>query len=141
MSAGQEAAVEQAKSALRGMSVADAMVAEFQTLSPETPLAAAAARLATGFQHDFPIVADGRIVGVLTRDDTLRGIAARRAATVGDLMHRRFAVASADEHLDTVLGRLPPDGSSMIVLDHDRLVGLLDPDHVGAVLAARGAGS
>ncbi len=139
MSAGQEAAVEQAKSALHGVSVADAMVAEFQTLSPDTPLAAAATRLGTGFQHDFPVVTEGCVVGVLTRDDVLRGIATHRAATVGDLMHRRFAVANAAEHLDSVLGRLPPDGSSMIVLDHDRLVGLLDPDHVGAVLAAHGA--
>jgi hypothetical protein len=69
----------------------------------------------------------------------LRGTAARRPnATVGELMHRRFPMAGANEALDSVLGRLPQDGSSMIVLDGERLVGLLDLEHVGAMLAIRG---
>ena len=139
MSAGHEAAIESAKAALRGVSVADAMVVEVQTLSPDTKLGTAAARLATGFQHDFPVIEAGRVVGVLTRDDLLRGLAGwPPEATVRELMHDHFAIAGAREQLDSVLGRLPPDGSAVVVVDDDQLVGLLDPEHVGAVLAARG---
>jgi Zn-dependent protease/CBS domain-containing protein len=138
MTAGQEAAMEQLRSSLRGVSVGDAMVAEFRTLSPETPLDTAAKLLATGFQHDFPVVEDGRIIGVLTRPDILRGLATSpRDATVARVMHRAFPIAGSHEQLDSVLGRMPPDGSSVIVLHDENVVGILDPTHVGDVLAAR----
>ncbi len=142
MAAGQEAALEQAKTSLRGASVADVMISELVTLAPDASLGAAATRFATGFQHDFPVVEGDRVVGMLTRDDVLRGLAAHRNQTsVGELMHRRFPMAGADEPLDRVLGRLPRDGSSVVVLDGERLVGLLDPEHVGAMLAIRGDAS
>ena len=138
MAAGQEAAMEKLHAALRGVSVGEAMVAEFQTLAPDTPLDTAARRLATGFQHDFPIVDGGRVLGVLTRRDILRGLAAHRPnLTVAELMHRRYATARAADGLEGVLERLPSDGSSVIVFRDDQLVGLLDPEHVGELVAVR----
>ena len=140
MSAGQEAGLEQAKTTLRGVAVADAMVAEFQTLAPDTSLGSAASRLTTGFQHDFPVVDAGRVIGMLTRNDVLRGLATHRPdVPVRELMHVHFPMAGAREALDEVLGRLSADGSSAVVFEDDRLVGLLDLEHVGELLAARGA--
>jgi len=140
MGAGHEAAMEQMKTTLRGVAVADAMVTEFQGLAPGTTVAAAASRLATGFQHDFPVVEAGRVIGMLTRNDILRGLALHRPeAPVRQLMHARFPMAGAREELDQVLGRLPVDGSAVVVFEHDQLVGLLDPEHVGELLAVRGA--
>jgi Zn-dependent protease/CBS domain-containing protein len=140
MAAGQEAAVEQVKTTLRGVAVADAMVAEFHTLTPDTSLGAAASRLATGFQHDFPVIEAGNVIGILTRNDVLRGLAMHRAdATVRELMRVKFPMAGAREELDQVLGRLPADGSAVVVFDNDQLVGLLDPEHVDELLAVRGA--
>lgn len=139
MAAGQEARVERMKTVLSGVSVADAMVTEVQTLAPETAIGIAATRLATGFQHDFPVVDGSSVVGMLTRGDVLRGLAARRPeVTVGDVMHRHYPMAGAAEGLAGVLGRIPPDGSSVVVLEDDRLVGLLDPQHIGELLAVRG---
>lgn len=138
LAAGQEAAMEKMKTNLSGVSVADAMISEFQTLAPDAPVERAAARLASGFQHDFPVVDDGRIVGVLTRADILRGLEHHRGATVAELMHRRFPVAGLAEGLDGVLGRLPSDGGPVVVVHDARVVGLLDPEHVTALLAARG---
>lgn len=130
--------MEQVKTRLRGLSVADAMVAEFHTLPSDAPLAAAAARLATGFQHDFPVVDDGQVVGMLSRGDVRRGLEAVPPETpVAEVMHRRFPTAEASEELDAVLARLPPDGSALLVTDHDRPVGLLDPEHVDQLLAVR----
>jgi Zn-dependent protease/predicted transcriptional regulator len=141
MAAGQEAATEQMKTTLRGVAVADAMVAEFQTLAPDTPLGTASTRLTSGFQHDFPIVEAGRVIGMLTRNDILRGLAMHRPdAPVRELMHVRFPMVGASEDLDQVLGRLPADGSAVVVFQDDRLVGLLDPEHVGEFLAMRGTG-
>jgi Zn-dependent protease/predicted transcriptional regulator len=139
MSAGQEAMREQVKTTLRGVAVADAMVADFQTIASDASVDAAAARLATSFQHDFPVMEDGHVVGMLSRNDVLRGIALRRArAPVREVMHARFPVADAREELDDVLGRLPADGSAVAVFEHDQLVGLLDPEHIDELLAARG---
>ncbi|HEX7835834.1 MAG TPA: site-2 protease family protein, partial [Kofleriaceae bacterium] len=141
LAAGQEAAMEQLKTALRGISVGDAMVADFQTLPPDTPLGAAANQLATGFQHDFPVVDDGHVVGMLTRSDVRRGLADRSPDTpIAELMHRRFPIAAAGEGLDAVLGRLPRDGGSVLVVDNDHPVGLLDPAHLDELLAARRTG-
>jgi Zn-dependent protease/CBS domain-containing protein len=140
MAAGQEALGERMKSALGGVSVANAMVTEVETLAPDTGLGIAAGRLATGFQHDFPVVDGTSVVGVLTHADVLRGLAAHRSdLTVGDVMHRRFPIAGAGEGLATVLTRIPPDGSSIVVVHDDRLVGLLDLEHVNKLLAVRGA--
>lgn len=138
MTAGQEAAVEQIRSSLRGVSVGNAMVAEFRTLPPDASLDVAADLFATGFQHDFPVVESGRIVGVLTREDVLRGLAAFPHGTaVARVMHRTFPIARSHEELDSVLGRMPPDGSSIIVLRDGDVVGILDPAHVRDVLAVR----
>ena len=140
MAAGQEALAEQTKTELRGVSVADAMVTDIQTLAPETALGAAASRLATGFQHDFPVLDGNVVVGMLTRDDVLRGLTTRRPGlTVGDVMHQHYAMAGVGEGLETVLGRLQPDGSSVVVFHDERLVGLLDPEHIGELLAVRRA--
>jgi Zn-dependent protease/CBS domain-containing protein len=138
LAAGQEAAMEQLKTTLRGVSVADAMVSGFETLPADAPLAAAANRIATGFQHDFPVVDHGHIVGMLSRSDLQRGLAVASPDTpVGEVMHRRFATADAGENLDAVLGRLPADGSAVLVTDHDQPVGLLDPRHIEELLAVR----
>ena len=139
MAAGREAEMERMKTTLRGVSVADAMIAEFQTLAPDTSLGTAASRLASGFQHDFPVVENGRVVGMLTRDDVIAGLATRsRDTIVAEIMHARFPMAGADEGLESALGRLPPGGGSMVVFEHDQLVGLLDPARIGEVLAFRG---
>lgn len=140
MAAGQEATTERMKTTLRDVSVADAMVTDVQTLAPDTALGTAAARLATGFQHDFPIVEGTQVIGMLTRNDVISGLAARRPGlTVGDVMHQHYAIAGAGERLDSVLERLPQDGSSIVVLHGDQLAGLLDPDHINELLAVRGA--
>jgi CBS domain-containing protein len=141
MAAGQEMIADQMKAALLGASVADAMVTDVDTLAPDTTLGVAASRLAKGFQHDFPVVDGDRVVGVLTRDDLLRGLSEHRSGvTVGDVMHRHYASADAGEDLERALRRLRPDGSPLVVLHDDHLVGLLDPEHVGALLAVRGVG-
>ncbi|HEX3764274.1 MAG TPA: site-2 protease family protein [Kofleriaceae bacterium] len=138
LAAGQEAAMEQLKTTLRGVPVSDAMVAGFDTLPADAPLELAAHRIASGFQHDFPVIDDGHIVGMLSRSDVRRGLAAVAPGTpVAEVMHRRFPTADAAEDLDAVLGRLPPDGSAVLVTDHDRPVGLLDPQHVEELLAMR----
>jgi predicted transcriptional regulator len=62
---------------------------------------------------------------MLARNDVMRGLALHRPdMTVREVMPARFPMAIASEDLDQVLGRLPPDGSAVVVFEDDQQVGL-----------------
>jgi Zn-dependent protease len=133
--AGQEASVVLMKSALAGIPLRRAMLTEFRTLTPTSTLADAVDLLLTGSQQDFPVVANGRVEGILTRSDLVKALPQRgRTALVGESM-RQCPLAQASEMLETVMGRLRSGNCHTIpVLEHDALVGLLTMDNVGEFL-------
>ncbi|HEU0035618.1 MAG TPA: site-2 protease family protein [Kofleriaceae bacterium] len=136
----QEAALEQLKTSMRGLTVRDAMIADFAMLPPTAPLDAVAERIATGYQHDFPVLDGTHVVGMVTRDDVARGLlAGTRDIPIANVMHRDLATARASEDLEAVVPRLPRDGSALLVIDGDTPVGLLDPAHLGELLQLRAA--
>lgn len=140
IAAGQEARAALLKASLHGLSVESVMVTHVETLAPSAPLGVVARSLFAGFQHDFPVVRDGRVVGMLTHDDAVGGLAMRRPElTVADVMHHHFAVADAHDGIATMLARTPPDSGPIIVVDHGHLVGLVDPEQLGRSLASRAA--
>ena len=65
--AGQEASMTQMKAALAGIPLRRAMLTHFRTLSPTNTLGDAVDLLLTGSQQDFPVVANGRVEGILSR--------------------------------------------------------------------------
>src|SRR6185503_9707853 len=98
--AGQEASMAQMKSALAGIPLRRAMLTHFRTLTPASTLGDAVDLLLTGSQQDFPVVANGRIEGMLTRSDLVKALPQRgRTALVGDSM-RECPVAQASEMLE-----------------------------------------
>ncbi|MDH4313492.1 MAG: site-2 protease family protein [Gammaproteobacteria bacterium] len=105
--AAAEAQLAQMKSALAGMTVGHAMLTDYATLSPDEPLVRAVERTLAGSQKDFPVLADGNVVGVLTHSDLLRGLQAQgQQASVGDWMQRQVECADVNEPLQDVLQRL-----------------------------------
>jgi Zn-dependent protease len=138
--AGQEASVVQMKSALAGIPLRNAMLTHFRTLTPASTLGDAVDLLLSGSQQDFPVVANGRVEGMLTRSDLVKALPQRgRAALVGDSM-RECAVAQASEMLETVLGRLQGrDCHTIPVLEHGALIGLVTMDNVGEFLMIHAA--
>src|SRR6185437_9648888 len=64
----QEAGVVLVRSALAGIPVMRVMITDFRSLRPEDPLSRAVGFVLAGFQQDFPIVEEDRVVGVLTRN-------------------------------------------------------------------------
>jgi Zn-dependent protease/CBS domain-containing protein len=137
MGARQESAAVQLRAALAGIPIGRVMIADFETLSPVDPLARAAERTLAGFQHDFPVVDEGRLVGALSHADLARGLARLGPdAAVGDVMQRRVSVADPAEMLDAALARLEgPDGGGVIVVVRDgQVIGLLTPEAIGELL-------
>jgi Zn-dependent protease/CBS domain-containing protein len=138
--AGQEASVVQMKSALAGIPLRRAMLTHFRTLAPTSTLGDAVDFLLTGSQQDFPVVANGRIEGMLTRRDLVNALTrSGRTARVADNM-RECPTAEASEMLETVLGRLQNrDCHTVPVLEHGALIGLVTMDNVGEFLMIQAA--
>jgi Zn-dependent protease len=141
MGAAEEAAMVQMKSALGGIPIAKAMITDFRTLSPHDSLARAVEHILAGFQQDFPVVEEGRAVGVLTRADLLTALAQRGQETlVGEVMQRQFEVADPFEMLESVFARLQAcDCRSLPVVRGGQLVGIVTMDNVGEFLMIQAA--
>lgn len=149
MGAAAEASMVQMKSALSGIPVSRAMITEFGTLDVNDRLQQAVDHILAGFQHDFPVLADGRIVGVLTRHDLLKAIASEGLdAPVAGVVRRQFETADPAEMLEPAFARLQScDCHALPVVRDGRVVGILTMDNVGefmmiqtAVRKASGSG-
>jgi CBS domain-containing protein len=102
--------------------VKDIMTGEPRTCSPETNLAEAAARMLDGDCGILPVVADGKLVGVVTDRDMYIALATRnrRASeiTVGEVVHTPVYTCGPDDDVEAVLEtmkqhrvrRLPVEG-------------------------------
>jgi Zn-dependent protease/predicted transcriptional regulator len=139
--AGQEASTAQMKSALAGIPLRRAMLTHFRTLSPASTLGEAIDLLLTGSQQDFPVVADGRVEGMLTRSGLVKAVTrSGRDASVADAMTRQCPSAEASEMLEAVLARLQGrDCHTLPVYERGGLVGLVTMDNVGEFLTIQAA--
>jgi predicted transcriptional regulator len=147
LGAGQEASLVQMKSDLGGIPVGHARIKDFRTLSPHDPLSRAVELLSAGFQQDFPVLEDDRLVGVLTRAELLQGLAVKGPqASVAEVMQSQFQTADPLEMLQSVFPRLQAcDCHTLPVVRDNHLEGLVTMENLGEFLmlqaAMRGARS
>ena len=139
--AAQEASMVQMKSSLSGIPVSRAMLTNFSTVSPHDLLARVVDLILSGSQHDFPVVEDGRVTGVLTRGDLLKALQQYgQGALVGDVMRRDVRTADAFEMLETVSARLQEcNCHTMPVVRNGQLVGLVTMENIGEFLMIQAA--
>src|SRR5438034_10457592 len=105
--AAQAASMVQMRSALGGIPVSRAMLTDFQTLAPGDPGKRVLDLIVSGSQADFPVVEDGRVVGVLLRRDVLGALAQRgQDWRGGDVMRRDFEGVGGGGRLGPALARL-----------------------------------
>ncbi len=134
--AAQEAGLAQMKSALNGVPVSRAMLTDFRILSPLEPVTRVVEYILAGSQQDFPVVQDGRVVGLLTRTDLLAALAHNGpVGAVGHIMRRDFHTVSAYDMLTGVYQHLQEQGCHTVpVLHQGQLVGLLTTENIGELL-------
>jgi Zn-dependent protease/CBS domain-containing protein len=139
--AAQESSMTQIKSALAGIPVSRAMLTDFQTISQRDTLSRAVELILAGSQQDFPVVSDGRVVGILTRGDILTGLTSQGPGTlVSDVMQREFEVFDSLEMLETAFARLQTCQCQTVPVVHSgQLIGLLTQDNVGEFLMIQAA--
>jgi CBS domain containing-hemolysin-like protein len=138
--AGQEASMVQMKSALAGIPLRRAMLTHFRTLTPTSTLGDAVDLLLTGSQQDFPVVANGRVEGMLRRSDLIKALPQRGRSALAAESMRECPLAEASEMLETVFERLHGrDCHTIPVLEHGALIGLVTMDNVGEFLMIHAA--
>jgi Zn-dependent protease/CBS domain-containing protein len=139
--ASAEAAAVQTTSMLEGVSLEQVMITDLRTVAPSDPLSLATQLVLDGFQQDFPVVEDGRVVGMLTRTELIRGLSAHGLhAPVSAVMHSKFETASPDEPVEEALTRLRACScQAMPVVRGTELIGVLTMENVGEFMMVQAA--
>ena len=136
LGAAQESAVVVGKSLLGHIPVRAAMITDFRTIGHGDSLRDAAELLLSTSQQDFPVVLGERVVGLLTRNDLLRGMATQGAdAYVAGAMQRDFSRVAPDAELSTALPLL--ENTCVLVMQDEGLVGLLTRENLAEFLMLR----
>lgn len=135
-----EARSAEMKAATEDVRVQEAMMTIFRTLSPDDSLDDAAYELLAGAQQDFPVVDQGRLVGILCRSDLVKAFSSDHSHPVGEVMNRSFVAAKDSEMLDQVMQRMQESKCGTVpVLRGSTLVGLLTLENVGELMMLRSA--
>jgi len=137
----QESSMTQMKASLGGIPVSRAMLTDFRTLSPQDTLDHVIDLILAGFQHDFPVVENGQVVGILMRKDLMVALAQRgRETPVREVMTTEFATVDPSEMLETAVSCLR-EGTcrTLPVVRAHALVGMLTMDNVGEFMMIESA--
>jgi len=136
-----EAGTVQLKFALGGIPVARVMITQFETLTHLDTLGRAMDHVLAGFQHDFPVTDQGRLVGLLTRADLMKGLSEQgRDSPVANVMTSRFETAEPSEMLERAFERLQVSGcSTMPIVRGNNIVGILTLENIGEFMGMQAA--
>jgi len=139
--AAQEASLAQVKNSIGGIPVARAMQTNFEALSPQDKLTRAVDAILAGSQQDFPVVEDGRFVGVLTRDALISALSKQgQEASVSTVMRRGLPEVDSHDMIEIALLRLEESGSKILPVMHaGTLVGLITTENITEFLMIRSA--
>lgn len=141
LGAAQEGAMAQGRILTQGMPVRAAMITDFRTLSHGNTIRDAAALLLATTQQDFPVMHGDTVVGLLGRTALVRGIAeAGPDAFVAGVMDRDFPRVGSTTDLADAIPLLSNGRSCVLVMDGDRLQGMLTSENLSEFLLLRRVG-
>jgi len=122
----------QLQSALEHIRLEDVMLTDFQRLAPADSLSDALDRALHSLQDDFPVVEEGRVVGVLSKARLLTAV--RREGwnhSVQAVMSRRVESADPADTLAHAFKKFSSRGLTMIpVVAAGKLVGIVTPQNL-----------
>ena len=136
LGAQQEEQATTMRTVIQGVPVQEAMMTRYETLAPTDTLNDAVAKLLAGSEHDFPVVVDGRALGVLTRRDLMKALAEQKPSSlVKDVMRSTCPVVEDTAMLDEAFQRMQEAECQIaLVTKKDRLIGVLSLENVGEYL-------
>lgn len=133
----QEASFALMRAAMEGLPVSSAMLTKFSHLHPWDTLEEAIRLLLDGSDQDFPVIDEGRMVGILTRKQLMRALAEgdERSVRIQQVMESTCDPADAGEMLVAAFQRMQENGCPMLpVVQDGRLVGVVTLENVGELV-------
>ena len=141
LGAANEGAASRGRSLTQGIPVRAAMLTEYHSLAHGSTIQDAANLLLSTSQQDFPVMHGDQVVGLLTRTALLRGMALEGPqAYVAGFMDREFNSLLPDQDLAEVLPMMAHAGACAMVMQDDRLLGLLTSENLSRFLLLRSVG-
>jgi Zn-dependent protease len=136
-----EAGMVEMQVALEGLSVRDAMMSRFRTLGAQDTLEKAVEELLAGSQQDFPVTEDDWPVGLLRRNDLVKGLSeGRRDKVVAEVMWRDCGPVEESDSLRRAVDSMQARQCSAVpVVRGGRLVGLLTLENISEMIMVNAA--
>jgi Zn-dependent protease/predicted transcriptional regulator len=124
-----------------GTPVRQAMVTRFATLATDDTLNDAVDELLAGTDHDFPVVENGQVVGLLRRTELIQSLSDHdRDTPVAEVADREFFTTAPGAPLDEVFQQMNARSCSTVPVEEgDQLVGLLPLVNVGELIMVSSA--
>ncbi len=118
---------------LGGVKAGAAMNTDVETISPSSTMGQVATMYARGFQTDFPVVEDRRLVGLITRDTLVSTLhQSGPSVLVSEAMVKNFSTAVEDTPLTEVLQKMQDSGVKAVpILKGSDLKGLITLEQIG----------
>jgi len=129
------------KSSIEGITVNRVMETDFHILSPYNQLSQAVLLSRSTSQKDFPVVDNGQLMGMLTRQNLIDGLKTRgQSALVGDVMTEQLSDVDAFDKLSEAFDRITSCGCNVLpVTQSGDLVGLLTTDGIRRFISLHSA--
>ena len=138
LGAAQEASAAVGRTLTHGVPVRAAMITDFRTLSHGDLIRDAANLLLATSQQDFPVMHASQVVGLLSRNLLLKALAKEGPnGYVAGVMDRDFVRIEPDMDLAQTMPLMQQAGPCALVMDGDKLVGLLTTDNLSEFVMLR----
>ena len=139
--ASQEAGMTQMKNAISGIPVGRAMLTDYKSLSLRDPLSRMSQLLLSGSQHDFPVIDNDHVVGVVTRDDFLAALTRHgESIAISAAMKKDLPEVDSYEMVENALMRIQESGIPALPVTHaGQLVGIITAENITEYLMIRSA--
>ncbi len=137
--AGSEQQAIRLRSILRGATVGQVMNPEFARVTPDATAADCYEKIYRSSQDDFPVMADGQLLGLLAREDVLETMRQGAGlARAGDLMRTIYHRVRPDMALEVAHEQLQAGRRRTFPVELDgAVVGLLTAENVQRYFAAK----
>lgn len=129
------------KNAISGIPVGRAMLTDYKSLSPRDTLEHMGQLILAGSQHDFPVIDNERVIGVVTRDDFLNALTRNgQSIAVSAVMKSNLPEVDSYEMVEVALMRIQESGVPALPVTHaGQLVGIVTAENITEYLMIRSA--
>jgi Zn-dependent protease/CBS domain-containing protein len=132
LAAGQESAMVHFRALAKGASVHSAMSRSFRCLDSGQLVSEALRYMNEGYHGDFPVISEGRLVGMLFQRDVMEAIRHGRIDSfIAELAHHGCPILQANDQLADAIMKMRQCGCpSAVVVDGASIVGLLSHETI-----------